>query len=37
MLHDPTSIEAAAGARLLAETILWLRQRLNEDWPAKVQ
>jgi hypothetical protein len=37
MLHQPTSIEAEAGAQLLAETIVWLRQRLNEDWPAKVQ
>jgi hypothetical protein len=30
MLHDPTSIEAAAGSRLLAETIIWHRQRLQE-------
>ncbi len=37
MLHNPTSIEAEAGARLLAETILWLRQRLDKDWPGSVQ
>jgi hypothetical protein len=37
MLHDPTSIEAEAGAQLVMETLLWLRQRLDKDWPAGVQ
>jgi hypothetical protein len=37
MMHHPTSIEAEAGAQLLAETIIWLRQRLDTDWPAAVR
>ena len=33
MLHNPTSIEAETGSQLLAETLIWLRQRPDKDWP----
>jgi hypothetical protein len=36
MLHRPESIEAEAGARLCAETIIWLRRRIEKDWPKAV-
>jgi hypothetical protein len=37
MMHRPNTIEAEAGARLLADTVLLLRQRLEKHWPAAVQ
>jgi hypothetical protein len=37
MIHRPITVEAEAGARLLAETVIWLRLRLDKHWPATVQ
>jgi hypothetical protein len=37
MIHRPTTVEAEAGARLLAETAIWLRRRIEKDWPKAVQ
>jgi hypothetical protein len=36
MLHEPTSIESETGAQLIAETLIWLRQRVDKDWPKAV-
>lgn len=36
MLHRPATVEAEAGARLLGETLIWLRKRIEKDWPKAV-